>query len=162
MSGATVRPASPEDCEALLNLIRELARFEKLEHEVFADATILRESLFGERPRAFALMAYDGGALAGFCIYFYNFSTFVGRSGLYIEDIYVREAHRGRGIGKRLFAELLAIAARERCGRVEWWVLDWNRDAIGFYEKMGAKPMADWTVYRLTEDKFTAPARKTA
>jgi GNAT superfamily N-acetyltransferase len=149
-----IRVATPADCLVLAELIRELARYEKLEHEVRADAQTLKESLFGAKPRAHALLAESGGEVAGFCLYFYNFSTFLGASGIYIEDIFVREAYRGHGIGRLFFARLGEIAIQEKCGRIEWWVLDWNTPAQEFYRRLGAEPMSEWTVWRLTRDKF--------
>lgn len=149
-----IREATREDCPTILELIRELARFEKLEHAVTADVQTIEQSLFGKNPHAFALLAEEGGMPVGFCLYFYNFSTFLGRPGIYIEDIFVRQEYRGHGIGKRFFARLGEIARANNCGRIEWWVLDWNKDAIEFYTRFGAEAMSEWTVYRLTRDKF--------
>jgi len=145
------RPAGPDDTADILALIRELAEYEKLAHEVKATETGLRKNLFGRRARAEVLLAYAGGSLAGFCLFFHNFSTFLGKPGLYIEDLYVRPIYRGQGVGRQFFAELARIALERGCGRIEWWVLDWNRPAIGFYRRLGARPMNDWTVYRLDE-----------
>jgi GNAT superfamily N-acetyltransferase len=150
-----IRNAIVDDCPLLVELIRELAVFEKLEHEMAADAATIKNSLFGKNAKAYALIAEAGGKTAGFCIYFYNFSTFVGRPGIYIEDIYVREEYRKLGIGKQIFARIGEIAKAENCGRIEWWVLDWNKNAIDFYTRLGAKAMSEWTVYRITQDKFS-------
>ncbi len=154
MPDVIIREAAPADCPVLMELIRELARYEKLEHEVRADAEALRESLFGTHPYAYALLAETKGEVAGFCIYFHNFSTFLARPGIYIEDIYVREEHRGLGIGRYFFTRLGEIAKAKKCGRIEWWVLDWNTPAHEFYRRLGAEPMDEWTVWRLTADKF--------
>ena len=156
MQNITIRTATRNDCIDLAALIRELAQFEHLEQEVSADARTLEQSLFDGPPRAFALMAEAGGKTAGFCLYFYNFSTFLGRPGLYIEDIFIRPAFRKQGIGKRFFTQLAEIARKNRCGRMEWWVLDWNKSAIEFYERLGAVPMSEWIVYRLTSEKFAS------
>lgn len=151
---AVIREARPADCSLLLGLIRELAVYEKLEHDVRADAATLEKSLFGARPFAHALIAEVDGAPAGFCLYFYNFSTFLGRPGIYIEDIFVREPYRGAGLGGRFFKQLYDIARKDQCGRIEWWVLDWNIPAIEFYRRLGAEPMSEWTVWRLGAEKF--------
>lgn len=152
----TIRNATPSDTPQILQFIRDLAEFEKLAHEVQADEATLHQSLFGANAKAFALMVDVDGKAAGFCLCFYNFSTFLGRPGIYIEDIYVDPAYRSQGIGKLFFQHLAARADAEGCGRIEWWVLDWNQRAIDFYESMGANPMDEWTVYRLTRDKFAA------
>ena len=149
-----IRPAQPGDAALILSLIRELAEYEKLAHAVVADEATLAEHLFGAQPRAEVLIAEAQGKTAGFCLFFHNFSTFLGKPGLYIEDVYVREAFRGQGIGRQFFAALARIAEQRGCGRMEWWVLDWNQPAIDFYQRLGATPMDEWTVYRLTEEKF--------
>lgn len=154
MRDITIREATMQDSTIIMELIWELAKYERLEHEVTADANIIEQNLFGQAPRAFALIAEEGSRPVGFCLYFYNFSTFVGRLGIYIEDIFVRPECRGLGIGKQLFARLGEIAEANQCGRIEWWVLDWNKDAIAFYESFGAEAMSEWSVYRLTRDKF--------
>jgi GNAT superfamily N-acetyltransferase len=154
MSEVTIREAVRADCATLVELIRELARYEKLEQDVRVDAQTLGESLFGKQPHAYALLAETDSKTAGFCIYFHNFSTFLGRPGIYIEDIFVREPYRGLGIGHRFFARLGDIAKKEKCGRIEWWVLDWNTPAHEFYRRLGAEPMDEWTVWRLTQDRF--------
>ncbi len=143
-------PATPADVGVLLALIRELAEYERLTHEVVATEERIRESLFGETPRAEAVLARVGDEVAGFALYFHNYSTFLARPGLYLEDLFVRPQFRGRGIGRALLARLASVALERGCGRFEWAVLDWNTDAIGFYESLGAKPMNEWTVYRLS------------
>jgi GNAT superfamily N-acetyltransferase len=148
----------------LLTLIKELAEYERLSHEVVATEASLRAALFGDVPRARALLAHDGLEPVGFALYFYSFSTFLGRAGLYLEDLFVRPAWRRRGVGRQLLRTLAEIAVREGCGRVEWSVLDWNEPAIRFYESIGARPMDDWTVYRLTGDalgRFASDASAT-
>ena len=144
----TIREASVEDAPLLFTLIKELAAFERISHEVVATEEIIHENLFGERPAAEAILAECDGAPAGFAIFFHNYSTFVGRPGLYIEDLYVRPAHRGGGVGKALFARCAAIARSRNLGRVEWAVLGWN-PAREFYEHFGARAMDDWVLYRL-------------
>jgi GNAT superfamily N-acetyltransferase len=146
-----IRPAAPGDETLLLDLIRELADYERLADEVEATPALLGESLFGERPSAEAVIAEWQGETAGFALFFVNFSTFVGRPGLYLEDLYVRERFRGHGIGKGLLLHLAGIARARNYGRMEWSVLDWNQPAIDFYRSLGAKPMDEWTVFRLDE-----------
>ena len=145
-----VRKATEDDVPLILSLIRELAEYEKLSHEVVATEAGLRKSLFGERPYAEVLVAEHEGAPAGFALFFHNFSTFLGRPGIYLEDLYVKPEFRGTGIGKELLVHLARLAKRRDCGRLEWWVLDWNEPSIGFYKKLGAVPMDDWTVYRVS------------
>jgi len=135
----------------ILALIRELAEYEKLTHEVVADEEALRRNLFGEGRRgAEAVIAEQSGEPAGFALFFHNFSTFLGKPGLYLEDLFVRPQFRGWGVGKALLAHLAALAKERGCGRLEWWVLDWNEPAIGFYRSIGAEAMDEWTVYRVT------------
>ncbi len=141
--------ATPADVPMLLTLIGELADFERLAHEVVVTEASLRESLFGPRPYAETLLARVDGEVAGFALYFHNYSTFLGRAGLYLEDLYVRPAFRGQGVGRALLLHLAAVASSRGCGRMEWSVLNWNRRAVGFYESLGARPVNDWTVYRL-------------
>ncbi|HEV2093363.1 MAG TPA: GNAT family N-acetyltransferase [Rubrobacter sp.] len=145
-----VREASEADVPLILSFVRELAEYEGLSHEVVATEEGLREGLFGERRYAQVLIAERDGLPAGFALFFHNFSTFLGKPGMYLEDLYVRPAFRGAGIGKKLLAHLAKLAVARGCGRLEWWVLDWNEPSIGFYRKLGAVPMDDWTVYRLT------------
>lgn len=144
-----IRPAVREDIPLILTFIRELADYEKLLHEVVATPELLEEWLF-RRETARVLIAEDGGEPVGFALYFHNFSTFLGRGGIYLEDLYVRPAARGKGIGKALLKALAKIALSEGCGRLEWWCLDWNQPSIDFYRSMGAQPMDEWTVYRVT------------
>lgn len=152
-ANVTIRKAGPEDVPVLYRLIRELAEYEKIAHEVSATEETIRASLFGTRPAAEAVLASRGGEPAGFAVYFPNFSTFVGRPGIYIEDIYVRPEFRGTGIGGALLAHV-ARAARERgAGRIEFAVLDWN-PARGFYERYGARAMSDWIYYRFDEERI--------
>ncbi len=150
MTPHTLRPARPEDCTAIVGLIRELAVFEKLEHLVVVTPESLRPQLFGERPAAEAVVAEVDGQVVAFALFFTNFSTFLGRPGLYLEDLYVQPAHRGSGLGKALLQHLGALAVQRGCGRFEWSVLDWNENAIRFYEKMGATVLPDWRICRVT------------
>ena len=152
----TIRAAISSDVSQVLEFIRELAEYEKLIHEVTVTQEALGLSLFGEKPYAEVLLAFVGEKPAGFCLFFHNYSTFVGKPGIYIEDIFVRPEFRGVGIGKRFFEELGRLAIDRDCGRIEWWVLDWNQPAIDFYTSLGAKPMDEWTVYRITNDRFSA------
>lgn len=154
----TLRPAQPTDVPTILDLIRELALYEKLLHEVEADAEALHAHLFGARPFVEVILAEWEGDVAGFALFFHNYSTFLTKPGIYLEDLYVKPAHRGRGIGKALLAELAQIAVSRGCGRLEWSVLDWNAPAIGFYESLGARPMDQWTVYRLSGDNLSSVA----
>jgi GNAT superfamily N-acetyltransferase len=145
----TLRPASPADLAVIVALIRELAAFEQLEHLVTVTPETLRPHLFGERPVAEAMVGEVGGAVVAFALFFTNFSTFLGQPGLYLEDLYVQPAHRGHGLGKALLKHLGALALARGCGRFEWSVLDWNENAIRFYEKMGATVMPDWRICRV-------------
>jgi len=150
MSSATIRPAVESDVPLILQLIRELAEYEKLPHEVTASEADLRASLFGARPDAEVIVAELDGSAAGYALFFHNFSTFHCKRGLYLEDLFVRPEFRGRGIGKQLLSRLAQLAVDRECARLEWVVLNWNESAIRFYESLGAVPMSDWTVYRLT------------
>lgn len=152
--GLTIRKATEEDIPLIFTLTKELAEFENLTHELTADEDSFRESLFGVRRYAEVLIAELNGAAAGQALFFHNFSTFKGRPGIYLEDIYVRPSFRGKGIGKKLMEEVIAIARERKCKRVEWVVLDWNKRAIDFYKSRGAEPLDEWTVFRLTDDKF--------
>lgn len=148
-----IRPATPADTATICRLIRDLAEYEKLTDQVVLDEARLREHLFGQRPFAEALIAEDDtGTAVGFALFFHNYSTFLGQPGLYLEDLFVRPEHRGRGHGKALLAALAKLAVERGCGRLEWSVLDWNEPALGFYRALGAVPMDEWTVYRLTGD----------
>ena len=151
---ASVRIASATiaDVPLVLALIRELAEYERMADQVEATEADIERALFGKHPSAEALIARTGGEAVGFALFFHTFSTFVGRRGLYLEDLYVRPAFRGRGIGRLLLAYLAALAVERGCGRFEWSVLDWNAPAIAAYRRAGAVPMDEWTVYRLTGD----------
>lgn len=148
----SIRPATPDDVALVLQFIRDLAEYEKLLDEVRATETSLRECLFGVRPVAEALIGECDGKAAGFALFFHNFSTFVGRPGIYVEDIFVRPAFRGRGLGKAFFLYLAELARRRDCGRMEWAVLDWNEPAIAFYRRLGARAMDEWKVFRLDRE----------
>ena len=148
MSRAAFRGACPEDTALILRFIRELAAYEQLEDQVVADEETLRRWIF-EKKGAEVLFVLEDGREVGFALYFHNFSTFLGRSGVYLEDLFVLPEYRGRGYGKALLCRLAAIAKEEGCGRLEWWCLDWNKPSIDFYKSMGAEPMEDWTVYRV-------------
>jgi GNAT superfamily N-acetyltransferase len=148
----TIRPASRDDVPLVLQFIRDLARYERLEHEVSASAAELADALFGERRYAEVLFACSAGAPVGFALFFHNFSTFKGRPGIYLEDLYVRPEARGRGVGRKLLAHLARTAVERRCARLEWAVLDWNEPSIAFYRSLGAVPMDEWTVFRLSGD----------
>jgi GNAT superfamily N-acetyltransferase len=144
-----IRPSTADDVPLILDFIRGLAEYEKMSPEVTATEAEIRESLFGARPAAECVLAFWEGNSAGFAVFFHNFSTFLGRPGLYLEDLFVKPEFRGRGIGRELFIHVAGIANDRGCGRFEWSVLDWNRSAIDFYGKFGAKPMDEWTVFRL-------------
>ncbi|HEY0018339.1 MAG TPA: GNAT family N-acetyltransferase [Longimicrobium sp.] len=145
-----IRAAVEADVPLILRFIRELAEYERLLHEVVATEDRLRETLFGARPAAEVVIAEQAGAPVGFALFFHNYSTFLAQPGLYLEDLYVRPEARGRGAGRALLAHLARLARARGCGRLEWWVLDWNQSAIRFYRSLGAQPMDDWTVFRLT------------
>jgi GNAT superfamily N-acetyltransferase len=155
-----LRSATSDDVPVIAELIRGLARFEKLEQEVVMTEELLASALFGDRPYAEVVLAEDDGRPVGFALFFHNFSTFLGRPGIYLEDLFVIPEHRGHGIGRMLLAHLARLAVERGCGRLEWAVLDWNRDAIQFYERLGARPNSDWTVYRLAGEALTGLARQ--
>ncbi len=155
-----LRAATRDDVPVIAELIRGLARFEKLEHEVVMTEALLDVGLFGDRPHAEVVLAEDDGRPVGFALFFHNFSTFLGRPGIYLEDLFVLPEYRGSGIGRMLLAHLARLAVERGCGRMEWAVLDWNSDAIKFYERLGARPNSDWTVYRLTGEALTGLARQ--
>jgi GNAT superfamily N-acetyltransferase len=155
-----IRSAELSDVPVIAELIRGLAHYEKLEHDVTMTEELLAKNLFGPRRYAETLVAEDGGAPVGFALFFHNFSTFLALPGIYLEDLFVAPEHRGRGIGRGLLQRLAQIAVERGCGRLEWSVLDWNRDAIGFYERLGAKPNSEWTVYRLTGEALTSLGRE--
>lgn len=157
MPNIHIRPASADDAALILGFIRELAIYEKAEHEVLATEDDLRRSLFGAQPRAWALVCSVDGVAAGFAVYFFNYSTWQGRQGLYLEDLYLSPSHRNLGAGKALLQHLARIAVENGCGRFEWSVLDWNEPALQFYRSIGAWAMDEWTRYRLAGealDKF--------
>ena len=147
-----IRPARVEDVPVILGLIRDLATYERAPNEVTATEEQLVDVLFGHRPAAEVLLAFEGGSPVGFAVFFHNFSTWLGRSGLYLEDLFIKPAKRGKGYGCALLVYLAKIARERGCGRMEWAVLDWNEPAIRFYRALGAKPMDEWTVFRLTRD----------
>lgn len=151
-------PARPEDVPLIVAMVRELAEFERLLHEVRIEAADLQAHLFGERPYAEAALVWDGNEAAGFALWFHNYSTFAGRPGLYLEDLFVRPAWRGRGHGEALIRYLARLAVERGCGRFEWAVLDWNENAIAFYRKLGAVGMNDWTIQRVAGDALVALA----
>lgn len=159
MSAIAITPATPADVPLIVALIRELADYEKLAQEAKATAADIDAALFGERRYAEALIARVDGVDAGFGLFFHNFSTFAGRPGLWVEDVYVRPALRGRGIGKALFAAMARIALERNCARMEWSVLDWNAPAVAFYRSIGARAMDEWTIQRLTGDSLERLAR---
>jgi len=153
-----IRPGELEDVPLIAELIRDLARYEKLEHEVVMTEEKLTDGLFGERRYAETLIAENDGEPMGFALFFHSFSTFLAQPGIYLEDLYVVPDQRGKGVGRALLERLAQLAVDRGCGRLEWAVLDWNKDAIGFYERLGAKPNSDWTVYRLTGEPLRALA----
>lgn len=154
-----IRQAQEKDCALILEFIRRLADYEKLLNEVTATEEDVRRELFTEPASAHALIAYEDGKAVGFALYFYNFSTFLTRRGLYLEDIFIDPAYRGKGYGKALMQYLARQAVEQKCGRFEWVVLDWNKPAIGFYEKVGAKVMQDWRLCRLTGEALVRFAK---
>jgi len=151
-AGLTIRAATPTDRDLVFAFIRDLAEYEKLLDDVVATPDDVARALFAPHPRVFCDLAEWNGEPAGFALWFYNYSTFRGRHGIYLEDLFVKPAFRGKGIGKALLAHLAKRAVAEGCARVEWWVLDWNEPSIKFYESLGAIPMEEWTVFRLTGD----------
>src|SRR5215472_1599617 len=152
------RRARVQDVPAILQLIRDLAIYERAPDEVTATEEQLIDVLFGERPVAEVLLAFEGESPVGFAVFFYNFSTWLGRPGLYLEDLFVKPEKRGKGYGRALLIELAKIARDRGCGRMEWAVLNWNEPAIKFYRALGAKPMNEWTVFRLTRDEIASLA----
>ncbi len=145
----TIRPATIDDTATILHFIRELAIYEKAEHEAKATADHIHRTLFNEQPKAHAIICELNGEAIGFAVYFFSYSTWQGQYGLYLEDLYVSQSHRGVGAGKQLLTALAKIAVDNDCGRFEWSVLDWNQPAIDFYESLGAKPQSEWIKYRL-------------
>ena len=159
MEQLTFRCATEQDCGLILHFIRELASYEKMLDEVVATPELLREWIF-EKKRAEVIFACVDGKEIGFALFFHNFSTFLGRAGLYLEDLFVLPEYRGKGYGKAILKELARIAVERGCGRLEWWCLDWNRPSIDFYLSLGAQPMDEWTVYRLTGETLQTLARE--
>jgi GNAT superfamily N-acetyltransferase len=155
-----IRAAGAADVPLILSFVRELAEYEKLGHLVTANEAGLREALFGAKPGAEVLLAFARGEAVGFAVYFHNFSTFLGAKGLWLEDLFVRPAHRGRGYGKALLLHVGRIAVERGCGRFEWSVLDWNAPSIAFYKSLGAVPLDDWTIMRVTGPALDALARR--
>lgn len=163
MSTAThfsVRPAEPADVSHIHSMIVELAVFEKLEHMVVATEELLHEGLFGTRPACEAIVGEENGEVVAFALFFHNFSTFLTKKGLYLEDLYVRQSHRGRGYGTALLSKLAQLAVERNCGRFEWSVLDWNEPAIGFYQTMGAEILPEWRICRVTGEALDHLARR--
>jgi GNAT superfamily N-acetyltransferase len=149
-----IERATERDVPLILRLIKELADYERMSDEVVATEDLLRRTLFGPQPSAEVVVGYAGDEPAGFALFFHNYSTFLGRPGLYLEDLFVVPQFRGRGYGKALLTHLAGLAVERGCGRFEWAVLDWNEPAIGFYKKLGAKPMHAWTIFRVTGDEL--------
>ena len=155
-----IRNATIDDCQLIYEFIMELATFEKLAHEVVTDVETLKNSLFGEQQYAKVVIGEYKNIPVSFALYFHNFSTFIGKPGLYLEDLYVKPEMRGNGLGKIMLAYLAKTAIDLGCGRFEWWVLDWNKPAIDFYKSLGAKPMDEWTVNRVTGDALSKLANQ--
>ena len=155
-----IRFAERSDVPLIVHLIKSLAVYEKLESMVVATEEKVDRAMFGERPYAETIIAEVDGKPAGFALFFHNFSTFLAQPGIYLEDLFVEPEHRGSGIGRALLERLAQIAVERNCGRLEWAVLDWNKDAIGFYERLGATPNDEWTVYRLTGEALRSLAGK--
>ena len=154
----SIRSATREDLPLIAQFIRDLADYERLAHEVRFDEAALGERLFGARPYAEVLIGEVNGVAEGFALFFHNFSTFEGKPGIYLEDLFVRPEARGAGLGKAFLQRLAQLAVERDCARLEWWVLDWNEPAIRFYKALGAKPMDDWTTYRVDGDALAALA----
>ncbi len=158
--GLDIRSATPHDVPVILDFIKALADYEKLSDEVTATEEALRSTLFGEKPVAEVVIGYDeSGIAAGFALFFSNYSTFLAKPGMYLEDLFVKPEYRGRGFGKALLVYLARLAQERNCGRLEWSVLDWNTPAIEFYKSLGAKPMDEWTVFRVTGDALETLAK---
>lgn len=151
-----IRPAAPGDVPVIAQLIRDLAEYERLSHAVVLEEVRLHDHLFGPRPYCEVLIAEDGSEVAGFALFFHNYSTFRGRPGIYLEDLFVKPQYRGRGHGKDLLRRLARLAIERDCARLEWMVLDWNEPAIQFYKALGAEPLGDWTGYRVSGEALKA------
>lgn len=160
MASIRIVPAQAADVPIILRMIKALAEYEQLTHEVVATEDDLRQSLFGPRPAGEVVLAYAGETPIGFALFFHNFSTFLGRHGLYLEDLFVVPEWRGKGVGKQLLAHIASIAESRNCGRMEWSVLDWNESAIAFYRRMGAHVLDDWRICRLTGHELRAAATR--
>lgn len=156
----TIKAAAIEDIPTILGFIKELADYEKLTYEMVATEELLRETLFGERQVAEIIIGYSDDQPVGFALFFHNFSTFLGRPGIYLEDLYVKAEFRGNGMGRQLLQYIAKLAKERQCGRVEWSVLDWNEPSIKFYHNLGAKPLDDWTMFRLTGDALERLAKE--
>lgn len=155
----SIRPARPDDVAHIHAMIIELAVFEKLEHLVIATEALLHEGLFGQRPACEAIIGEEHGDVVTFALFFHNFSTFLTRKGLYLEDLYVKQAHRGKGYGRQMLVALAQLALERQCGRFEWSVLDWNEPAINFYKGMGAELLPDWRICRVAGYALTTLAK---
>lgn len=155
-----IRAAQPADVPVIADLIRQLAKFEKLENEVVLTEELLVNGLFGPHPYAETVIAEEDGQPIGFALFFHTFSTFLARPGIYLEDLFVLAEHRGRGVGRALLAHLAHLAVERGCGRLEWAVLNWNQEAIRFYERLGARPNSEWTVYRLAGEALGSLGRE--
>jgi GNAT superfamily N-acetyltransferase len=162
MMTLSIRPATSADLPLIAQFIRDLADYERLAHEVRFNEAVLGDRLFGARPYAEVLIGEIDGSPQGFALFFHNFSTFEGKPGVYLEDLFVRPEARGSGLGKALLAALAQIAIQRDCARLEWWVLDWNDPAISFYKKLGAKPMDEWTTFRVDGDALDTLAQGAA
>jgi GNAT superfamily N-acetyltransferase len=160
MAAIRIVPAQASDVPVILEMIKALADYEQLTHEVVATEDDLRQSLFGPRPAGEVVLAYAGDTPIGFALFFHNFSTFLGRHGLYLEDLFVVPEWRGKGVGKQLLAHIAAIAESRKCGRMEWAVLDWNESAIAFYRRMGAHVLDEWRLCRLTGHELRAASTR--
>ena len=156
----SIRPATPADVPTVFAFLRALAEYEGLLHEVTATPEELREQLFGDGARAEVLLACEEEVPVGFALFFHNFSTFLAKPGLYVEDVFILPVHRGKGYGRALMIYLAQLAQERKCGRFEWAVLDWNQPAIDFYASLGAKPMSDWTIYRVSGPELAALAKR--
>ena len=161
MSNIQIKFATKQDIPLILQFIEELAEYEKLAHEVVATEEDLLKTLFGKRAYAEVILAYVENKPVGFALFFHNYSTFLGKPGIYLEDLYVKPEARGQGIGQALLSYLAQLAKERDCGRLEWWVLDWNTPAIEFYKRIGAVPMDEWTVYRVTDEALDNLANNT-